>query len=379
MKNHLYAVFNTYSPNSAVTNRALSYLDAWEKMGIKVTAVFMLPDKNFSHMNRQYENVSTLYMWDKFPFHNYLIHNMLLFFYVYCFIKILKQGDKVYCMGQTYLITRLLDKGKIEVYQERTEHPLAIESGKGPYRISLDKYLLCCKQLKGMFVISQNLKDYFVSKGVEENKVHIVNMTVNPVRFSNINKKEKQKKYIAYCGNASNNKDGVDQLIKSFALISPRYPDLLLYILGPAPKRDEKNNNVQLVEQLGVTDNVKFTGVVPSQEMPQILTDATILALDRPDNLQAKYGFPTKLGEYLLTGNPVVVTSVGDIPHFIEDGVSGMVAKPDCPEDFAAKTEWLLKHPTEAAIIGQKGKQVALKNFNSEIEAKKIINFIFQK
>ena len=62
-------------------------------------------------------------------------------------------------------------------------------------------------------------------------------------------------------------------------------------------------------------------------EVPQLLMDSEVLALDRPNSIQAQCGFPTKLGEYLLTGNPVVVTKVGDIPLFLEDGVSALLAE----------------------------------------------------
>lgn len=377
MINHFYAVFNTYSPNTALTNRTLSYLEAWDNMGVKVTAVFMLPDRKYSRSNKYFQNIEIMYIWEMLPFKNYYLHNLLLFLYVYRFIRQLKPGDNVYIMGQSYLLSRISKMVGINIYNERTEHPQAVKSGKGLYRISLDKYLFCCKKLNGMFVISQNLKEYFIYKGVEEKKIHIVNMTVDPSRFDGIKKKEQERKYIAYCGTASNNKDGVDQLIKSFALISAKYPALFLYIIGKAPNKSEKNNNAQLAEQLGVGDRVVFTGVVPRQEMPQLLTDATILALDRPNNLQARHGFPTKLGEYLLTGNPVVVTAVGDIPRFIKNSISGMIAEPENPKDFAAKVEWLLGNPNEAAKIGQKGKEVALANFNSNIEAKKIIDVIF--
>lgn len=379
MTNHIFAVFNSYSPNSASTNRALSYMEAWAKMDVKVTVFFLLPDRKFSRLQSKSDNIKVLHLWQIMPLKNYLFHNCLYLLYVIRLLCKLTSGDRIFVYGQPYLLKWLLIKKHIIIYHERNEHPLAVNLGRKPYLVSLDKYMKYCRRINGLFVISTGLKSYFIENGVVESKICIINMTVDPSRFEGVRKKEIQKKYIAYCGKASNNKDGVDQLIKSFALISPKYPDLLLYIIGQAPNRDEKNNNVQLAEQLGVSDKVVFTGIVPRQEMPQMLTDATMLALDRPDNLQAKHGFPTKLGEYLLTGNPVVVTAVGDIPLFIQDGVSGMVAKPDSPEGFSAKIEWLLEHPAEAALIGQKGKQVALANFNSEIEAKKIIDFIFQK
>ena len=129
----------------------------------------------------------------------------------------------------------------------------------------------------------------------------------------------------------------------------------------------------------GISNKVVFTGVVSIQDMPQLLKDAEALVLDRPDSIQAQCGFPTKLGEYLLTENPVIVTKVGDIPKFLTDGVSALLAEERNPEDFASKIEWVLSHKEEAAEIGKRGALVALKNFNCEIETKKIIDFIMKK
>lgn len=107
-----------------------------------------------------------------------------------------------------------------------------------------------------------------------------------------------------------------------------------------------------------------------------MLKNAEVLALDRPDNLQAKYGFPTKLGEYLLTENPVVITSVGDIPKFLKDGVSALIAKPFDSEDFSSKLIWALNNREEAEIIGKNGKDIAVKSFNSFSETRKLVDFI---
>ena len=378
MKDHFYAVFGTYHPNAAATNRFLSYLEAWARMDTEVTVVFIEPDRRFSRLNNSYNNITVTYLWDTFSHRIFLLHKMMLFWYVKTFIKKLHPGDSVYVYGEPYLVNQIMRKRTdVQLFQERTEHPMVFNSGYWPYRVSLDAYLQDCRKLNGLFVISQPLKDYFESIGMAPQKVHVVNMTVDGSRFTGIKKQEQSKRYIAYCGNASNNKDGVDQLIKAFALVNKKYPDIFLYIIGQAPNPKVANNNAALVEELGISDRVVFTGMVAASDMPQVLTDATVLALDRPDNIQAKYGFPTKLGEYLLSGNPVVVTRVGDIPRFIEDGINGMIAEPSNPQDFSSKIIWLLEHPDEAVAIGQKGRMVAEINFNNEIEAKKIVDIIF--
>ena len=151
-----------------------------------------------------------------------------------------------------------------------------------------------------------------------------------------------------------------------------------MYIIGKTPSASDESGNLQLIETLGLKDRVVFTGVVPAADMPQLLTNAAVLALARPDNLQAKNGFPTKLGEYLLTGNPVVVTKVGDIPLFLKDGESALLAEAGNSQEFADKLCWALENPKEAQVIGKNGREVAMQNFNSAIETEKIIKSIWR-
>lgn len=201
-------------------------------------------------------------------------------------------------------------------------------------------------------------------------------MTVDPSRFIGLKKKEGTDRYIAYCGAVSNYKDGVDVLIKAFAIIARRIPDIKLYIIGGFPFKKDKEEDYALVDSLGLNERVVFTGTIPREQMPQILKNAEALVLARPDNIQAKYGFPTKLGEYLLTSNPVVVTRVGDIPQFLKDGESAYIAEPGNVEEIAQKMVEAVTSP-EAKVIGQQGADVALREFNSETESKKIIKFIY--
>ena len=133
---------------------------------------------------------------------------------------------------------------------------------------------------------------------------------------------------------------------------------------------------MNLINNLGIKKSVVFTGIVSAAEMPQILKNAAVLALDRPESLQAQCGFPTKLGEYLLTENPVVVTKVGDIPLFLKDGETALIAEERDPQDFSSKLIWALQNAEEASKIGKAGALVAMREFNYLNETKKIIDVI---
>ena len=368
---YLRILVSAYKPNTAPTNRILSLLRGFLELGIKIEVVFVYPDEKSDRLdNLEHTNLKVTYLWDKYKCRNKLYKYLRSFSDVKRWMKTLPVGCAVFLFGSSEYLPVLVKRKGLKIYQERTEHPDA--NPLVPYFMQ-KKYLAACKDLSGMFVISTALKRVYKQIGV--NNVHIVNMTVDANRFAGL-KKTTDEKYIAYCGTASNNKDGVDDLIKAFVIVAKTHPDVKLKIMGKAPTKDDESGNLKLAEQMGVKDKVEFTGVIPSSAMPQMLKNATIVALARPDSLQAQCGFPTKLGEYLLSANPVVVTRVGDIPMFLKDKETALLAQERNPEDFASKILWALDHPQKAEAIGLRGAEVALKEFNYLTESKKIIDVI---
>ncbi len=373
----IYFLNFQYCPNTALENRMQGYYYALDKMGIKATVVYIHPDNHYSRIQSQFKNITVEYLWSPYMLYRGIFRRLTLFRYISIFLKKLKVGDIVYTYSLS-LLTKMCENVKgVKVYAERTEHPDASAGFLNPLlALSENGIKETLHRLCGLFVISKPLKEYYEGLGMDPSKIHIINMMVNADRFQDIKKTQNRERYIAYCGTASNNKDGVDLLIKAFAIICSKCTDIKLYIIGKTPSRKETSTNLKLIKDLGIEDRIVFTGVVPSEKMPQILKDAEVLALARPDNLQARYGFPTKLGEYLLTENPVVVTSVGDIPCFLQDGVSALVSEPSNIEMFAQKLLWAIENPKEALKIGRAGADIALKHFNSVIETQKLLNVI---
>ena len=111
-------------------------------------------------------------------------------------------------------------------------------------------------------------------------------------------------------------------------------------------------------------------------KIPDFLQKSAVLVLARPDNIQAKGGFPTKLGEYLATGRPVLVTTVSDIPIYIKHKQNGFLARPGSAVDFAEKLEDILSDYDMAERVGVEGKKLANTHFNNIYQAKRIIEFI---
>lgn len=372
----IYLLYREYNPESAASIRALAYFRGMAEVGEQATVVYFFPDDRKSRVKYTFTGIYIHYCWDHGFINLWPLKYLSYLSYIKNLKKRLRAGDIVYIYGLNDIKGRFAGISGVKVYYEVTESPLVSLPGTYLHKPSLKEYLNDCKKMDGIIAISQKLKEYFIGQGIEEDRIHVINMTVDSKRFEGIKKDLTKGRTVVYCGSISNNKDGVDRLIKAFSQVTIKHPDVKLCLLGNPTSPGVKNSNESLIHELKLEDKVLMPGRISFSDMPQWLVDATVLALDRPNNIQAEYGFPTKLGEYLLSGNPVVVTSVGDIPLFLDDKESAVIADPDDNDVFAAKLDWVLSNPDEAAVIGAKGREVALLNFNYLIETKKLINVL---
>lgn len=356
-----------YKPTVASTIRVMAYIKSFLNMGYEVILVTTSDDE----MDLKDEKLSVV-LYNEYrkgaPSIAKLLNDYRL---VEATKKVYKSGDIIYTY-QVPLFGFLYPKSW-NVFYEETEVPMYGENNGFKHRISSRFRLYEINRSKGLIVISKALKEYYISMGVAVDKVLISNMTVDASRFDGIEKQDVPR-YIAYCGGISNHKDGVDVLIKAFAKVEQQIKDLKLYVVGRFVLPEEEVYDKQLAESLGLKDKVLFTGAIPSADIPQILKNADCLVLARPDNKQAKYGFPTKLGEYLLTGNPVVVTAVGEIPLYLKDRQDAYLPKPGDVDGIASSIIEALTSE-DARKVGESGRKVAMQSFNSTTESKKIIDF----
>jgi len=365
----VYLVNEYYLPNSAEFNRMMSFVKGFKEEGVAVKVVYIVEPEDLSSLPGD-----TIILNHKGTGIIGKIQNITK---TNAFIKSLNDGDSVIFLTTTWcmlypLLKRSYKKKGIKLYHEQTEYPPVLRQDNSLNRFLYRLYYRACLYLDGLFVISESLKDLFVSKGIHPSKIFIVNITVDPSRFENL-KKGECTDYVAYCGTVSIGKDGVSDLINAYYRVAKLFPTVKLYIIGRCNNKEDAECIQALIKELDLLDSIVLTGMVHYTEMPQLLFNAKALLLSRPDNVQAKYGFPTKLGEYLLTGNPVVVTKVGDIPLFLREGVDAYIVAPGNYVEFADSIIRILSNPEEARRIGESGKKVAQMCFNYKTEASKII------
>jgi glycosyltransferase involved in cell wall biosynthesis len=314
-----------------------------------------------------------------------LVNVMRGLFYAFVDIYKAKKQDQVDVIITTlydfrtnllfYLLTRILN---IKYAYAVDEYPVTVlNSSKYSYIFKHYYNNYFHKMFDIWIVMTNKLIEYYKKYSSKTSLFIHIPMTVEPERF-NIYKSHNSHDYIAYCGNLGhNNKDGVDYLIKAFKIFNNKYSNIKLYIIGDLiDHKKEYQDLVILVERLQLTDYIVFTGRVNRDNIPEYLINAKALVLARPDNKQGEGGFPTKLGEYLATGNPVLVTRTGDIPDYLTDGINSFTAKPNDINDFADKLISIFDDYNKASIIGLKGKELTNTYFNANYQGSRLSKYL---
>lgn len=239
------------------------------------------------------------------------------------------------------------------------------------YQRMYKRYIYKC--FDGIIVVSTALYEYFRTQIRKNARLLYIPIIADPEEFQTKRKEKMVGRTVVCCG-VNQMKDGVFTVVRAFEKVSAIFSDVTLYVIGAFPKTKEELE--RLVKRLGLAHRVVLTDYISRDELRQILCNASVLALAKPSSLQAKYCFPSKLAEYLATGNPVVITRTGGIPRYLQDGVNAFIAEPDSDKAFAEKLEFVLENPTLAEKVGQKGRRLALETFNYRVQSKRFRGFV---
>jgi glycosyltransferase involved in cell wall biosynthesis len=177
-------------------------------------------------------------------------------------------------------------------------------------------------------------------------------------------------------GGTFGEKDGVPYLVRAFAIVHSALPNTRLILTGKSPNQVIMGSIRTLVQELGLVNAVEFTGFVSRNDLKRIQQEAHVFLVCRTKSVFARYGFPWKLGEYALTGKPVVATNVGDIESVFGDRESIFLAEPEDPDSIAKTLIEVLSNYENAEAVGSRGRDIALNRLNYLTETQRISFFI---
>ena len=289
------------------------------------------------------------------------------------FDYLLISNDSIIYLYVYALLSKILKIKSVFIFDE---YPIPIRhklKEKIPqWKTNLYKTVL--RNIKGYISISEKLKNFYCE--IIKKQTLVLPIIIDTDRFKDLSiSKYSIKQNLCYMGNMELSKDNVDIIIKAFAKICKKYPNLQLNLYG-SPNIGDYNKLVNIITSLNVQDRVIFNGRVPSNDVPQILMNSTILVSSQPQTQRAIGGFPTKLGEYLCSGVPTILTDVGENARYVTNNQHCYFVKPNNINEYADKIDYILTHYKEACLVARQGKEYIQKNYSVESTGEKMVSFL---
>lgn len=162
-------------------------------------------------------------------------------------------------------------------------------------------------------------------------------------------------------------------ILQSFELVTNQDIKLILVIYGTEKKLD-------IVKKI-IAENIKSNLIelkndLSYNELATLYKTSIGLLIPLSSSLQDQARFPHKIGEYVASGNTIVTTNIGEIQYYFKDKINAVVADSYDIFKYAEKMNWVIEHPEESALIGQRGYLTGCENFDYSLFGPKIRDFI---
>lgn len=204
-------------------------------------------------------------------------------------------------------------------------------------------------------VVNPKQKPYIVMEGLVD---------VNMKKMPNSLEDKYDEKVIMYAG-ALRAQYGLKNLVEGFMAYND--PEARLWIFGAG-------DYAQSIEQAAEKDHrIYFGGMIPLEKAVETELKATLLVNARPTDMEfARYSFPSKNMEYMVSGTPVLTTRLPGMPADYYPYVYTIDG--DTPEDVTRALEKTMSNTQQ--LLHQKGidaRDFVLKKKNNNVQAHRIL------
>ncbi|NVN94320.1 MAG: glycosyltransferase [Bacteroidetes bacterium] len=391
--NHIGIICGYPFPSGmAATNRIISYSKGFIENDISVDIFVFCPFERLQNVNNIQGEISGVnyyypnWRWSKNKFTRVLFDRLIALFYTFRRINlehkkrkfdfIFISNDFIYIL---FLFLPFLKIKRIKTIFITDEYPT-------PIRIYLKNnipkwksitYNIIFKYFTAMVFMTENLSRFF--NNFAQKPSFIMSTITDTSRFDNKSDTISDKsirKYICYMGNLELSKDNVDNIIRAFEKIKDFHTEIDLYIYGESSIKD-MNFIKNLIVNLSLETRVILKGRIDFNEVPKILKNAYILVSSQPKTKRAEGGFPTKLGEYMASNVPTLITDVGEITKYVKDQENVFICEAENDFKYAEKLNFIINNYDFAKKVALQGKIFLYENYDYKSVGKKLVDFLY--
>lgn len=228
----------------------------------------------------------------------------------------------------------------------------------------------------GITVISVSLEKYFKKRARKLIRIPILCNTDEIPVLSCVKPYTGDVFRICFAGYIHIEKEGFHILIESLSNVN-RDRKVELYLYGQIG--DEARISLKrLTDHFGFSDHLFYMGNINPELLQNEFSKYHLLVLPRTLNRRTKYGFSTKLTDYLVSSTPVLVTDVSDNALIIKDNHNGFIIEPGSPSKMTDKIlEIIDGYSSRAGNIVANAQRTAREMLDYRLYTRKLIDFFF--
>lgn len=146
---------------------------------------------------------------------------------------------------------------------------------------------------------------------------------------------------------------GSDTLLQAWSRLNRR---IRLKMVGGGPLERE------VEERAKTLGDAELLGPQSNDSVWRLMGQATLVVV--PSECYETFG--RVVIEAFAKGTPVIASDRGALPELVEHGRTGLLFRAGDPEDLAAKVDWFLSHPAEAARMRKEARAEYLAKYTAE-------------
>jgi glycosyltransferase involved in cell wall biosynthesis len=232
---------------------------------------------------------------------------------------------------------------------------LAWESHRGEYNFMV-RWLL--RRVRRVVVISEGLKDFYLGKGVLEEKIVVAHDGYDPAQFENVFSKEESReklglprdaKIAMYIGSLEDWKG-----YRIFLYASKLLEEVLFVVIGG------KTEQVEVLRS--EFPRVTFLGEKPYKELPgnQQAADVLVIPNTGKDDMSSKFTSPLKVFAHMASGVPIVASDVPSLREVLSKD-NAMLIEPDNSQALSDGIKECMENKKVAQKRAQRAQEVVRK------------------
>jgi glycosyltransferase involved in cell wall biosynthesis len=168
-------------------------------------------------------------------------------------------------------------------------------------------------------------------------------------------------------------KRGIIECVKAMKIVSRKYPDVVLFLLGNGPAFHEITD---LSEKIGVKNNVFVHSSVGYEEVPKYIAMSDVGVVPLLNIPIWRNQCPLKLLEYLAMKKTVIVTDIPANREIVEDKECGIYIPNSNPVTIAEAMEFAYKNKEKLKGWGELGRAIIIQKYSWDKAAEDLENYL---